>query len=355
MVDGGGKEPEAADLAESALDEEIARQKGDLGLSSIWAWLPGLLLFGLLIVFVARFSEFEQFLKLAADADPRWLLAGIVAQALTYVCAGGVWWLALQRAGRHLPLGEFAPLGLAKLFADQAIPTGGASGTLLVTAGLRNRGIPLRLAFFAMLVEMFSYYAAYFVAAAVGFAVLFAEGRLGVVLAIAFALFTLVTVAVPLGAILMKVGSKRHPPAWVMKFKMARFILVEVAEAPLRELVTFRLLAGTFTFQIAIFLLDTATLWFAFRSVGVTIEPLVVLTGLAAGQVGATIGPVPLGLGTFEGAAIGVFSMLGVSVEPALMAVVLFRGLSFWLPMLPGLWFARRELNRTEKDAAASV
>jgi Mg2+-importing ATPase len=37
--------------------------------------------------------------------------------------------------------------------------------------------------------------------------------------------------------------------------------------------------------------------------------------------------------------------MVGVPVAVALAATLLFRGLSFWLPMLPGLWLAHRELR----------
>jgi hypothetical protein len=34
--------------------------------------------------------------------------------------------------------------------------------------------------------------------------------------------------------------------------------------------------------------------------------------------------------------------MVGVALPVALSATLLFRGLSFWLPMVPGYWFSRR-------------
>lgn len=37
--------------------------------------------------------------------------------------------------------------------------------------------------------------------------------------------------------------------------------------------------------------------------------------------------------------------LVGVPVAVALSATLLFRGLSFWLPMLPGLVLSRRELG----------
>ncbi len=61
-------------------------------------------------------------------------------------------------------------------------------------------------------------------------------------------------------------------------------------------------------------------------------------------NVVATVAFVPMGLGTFEGGCIGMLLFLGVSIEAALAATILLRGFTFWLPMGPGLWFARREL-----------
>ena len=55
-----------------------------------------------------------------------------------------------------------------------------------------------------------------------------------------------------------------------------------------------------------------------------------------------TVGIVPGGLGTFEATSVWTLHMLGVSVPVGLAATLLFRGLSFWLPMLPGWWVSRQ-------------
>jgi Mg2+-importing ATPase len=55
-----------------------------------------------------------------------------------------------------------------------------------------------------------------------------------------------------------------------------------------------------------------------------------------------TMGIVPGGLGTFEVTSVLMLRMVGVDVAAALSATLLFRGLSFWLPMLPGYWSSRR-------------
>lgn len=47
--------------------------------------------------------------------------------------------------------------------------------------------------------------------------------------------------------------------------------------------------------------------------------------------------------------------MVGVEIPVALAATPLFRGLSFWLPMLPGLWFSRRAMVRQKADHQAAA
>ena len=55
-----------------------------------------------------------------------------------------------------------------------------------------------------------------------------------------------------------------------------------------------------------------------------------------------TVGIVPGGLGTFEAASVLTLRVIGVPLATALAATLLFRGLSFWLPMVPGLIFSRQ-------------
>ena len=63
------------------------------------------------------------------------------------------------------------------------------------------------------------------------------------------------------------------------------------------------------------------------------------------GAIVAMIAPTPLGLGTFAAGTTGMLVLLGVPIEAAFSATVLMRGMTFWLPMLPGVLIARRELN----------
>jgi uncharacterized protein (TIRG00374 family) len=56
--------------------------------------------------------------------------------------------------------------------------------------------------------------------------------------------------------------------------------------------------------------------------------------------------PLPGGLGGVEGGMIGVFAAFGVDFNLAVVAVLSYRGISFWLPTLPGA-IAYFQLRRT--------
>jgi uncharacterized membrane protein YbhN (UPF0104 family) len=57
---------------------------------------------------------------------------------------------------------------------------------------------------------------------------------------------------------------------------------------------------------------------------------------MAASMV-ATLGPVPLGLGSFEAGSTASLVLLGVPLEAALAATLLLRGFTLWLPLSIGL------------------
>ena len=95
---------------------------------------------------------------------------------------------------------------------------------------------------------------------------------------------------------------------------------------------------------VLVFALDALTLWLASRGLGDSPALWIAFVSFIMASTAATLGPIPLGLGTFEAACVGMLSLPGVAIETALAATLLLRGFTFWLPILPGLWLARREI-----------
>lgn len=96
--------------------------------------------------------------------------------------------------------------------------------------------------------------------------------------------------------------------------------------------------------QLGVVLLDCLTLWVMLRAVGNSELSWLVFPSFFVASMVAMVSPIPLGLGAFEATCAAMLHLGGVPVVPALTATLLFRGLSMWLPMLPGMWFTHQGL-----------
>jgi len=80
---------------------------------------------------------------------------------------------------------------------------------------------------------------------------------------------------------------------------------------------------------------DIAVLWACFHAFGSPPVFTVIVMSYFLGTVGNLL-PLPGGLGGVEGGMIGSFVAFGVEFNLAVLAVLSYRAISFWLPTLPG-------------------
>jgi uncharacterized membrane protein YbhN (UPF0104 family) len=90
---------------------------------------------------------------------------------------------------------------------------------------------------------------------------------------------------------------------------------------------------------------DICVLWAMFHAFGSAPPFTVILMAYFVGMLGNLL-PLPGGLGGVEGGMIGAFAAFGVDFNLAVLAVLSYRGISFWLPTLPGA-VAYFQLRRT--------
>lgn len=303
--------------------------------------LLGLAALAALVAGVLHFGDAERFLRLAEEARPGWLALAAALQAATYVTEAGAWSGVLARAGTRRPFGELYALSLVALFTNQMVPTAGVAGTLVVVRALRQRGVREAAAVSAVLVDLVGYYVAFGIAIAFALVVLRAHHDLSHVLlamAVAIAAFGIGISA----ATLWLTSPGRTIPGWIRRWGPLRRAVDALLSADPGLLRDRRLLLRASVLRTANFALDGLTLWTCLRAVGAPAAAHTVIAAFVIGSLARTLGIVPGGLGTFEGATVGGLALFGVAVEPGLAATLLFRGLSFWLPMVPGLWLGRR-------------
>jgi putative heme transporter len=90
---------------------------------------------------------------------------------------------------------------------------------------------------------------------------------------------------------------------------------------------------------------DVSVLWAMFHAFGSAPPFTVIVMAYFVGTLGNLL-PLPGGLGGVEGGMIGVFAAFGVDFNLSVLAVLSYRGISFWLPTLPGA-IAYFQLRRT--------
>jgi putative heme transporter len=80
---------------------------------------------------------------------------------------------------------------------------------------------------------------------------------------------------------------------------------------------------------------DICVLWASFHAFGAAPPFTVIWMAYFVGTLGNLL-PLPGGLGGVEGGMIGAFAAFGVNIDLAVLAVLTYRGISFWLPTIPG-------------------
>ena len=309
-------------------------------------WFSGFLILSGLILLVTHFSELEQFAGLLHHAKPTWLILAALLQVTTYISVAGVWYLSLRQLGEQHSLLSLIPLGIAKLFSDQAMPSGGVSGTAFLIAALGRLGVKTPMCMAILLLSLVTYYGAYLLASLATVFLLWFYHQVvnGWIIAL-FTIFWFFAVGVPAGALWIRhFGGKELPPL-LLRIPGLKNLLSAFIDAPIELLKNPVLVIVAVLLHASVFVLDVATLWVALQVVGVHCSLWAITPAFMLASMVATVGPMPLGLGTFEATCVSMLGVLGVPVEAALTATLILRGFTLWLPMVPGMWLMKRALQ----------
>jgi uncharacterized membrane protein YbhN (UPF0104 family) len=91
-----------------------------------------------------------------------------------------------------------------------------------------------------------------------------------------------------------------------------------------------------------------AVLWAAFQAFGHAPPIAVLIQAFFVGMLGNLL-PMPGGVGGVEGGMIGAFAAFDVNSGLAVVAVLVYRAFTFWLPLIPGV-IAYFRLRRTVEE-----
>jgi uncharacterized protein (TIRG00374 family) len=321
------------------------------GFATNWrSWLLALLLIAGVVVAALHWGDVEQFAALVSHSQPLWLLAAAAVQLLTYVALALQWRQVLRAADCRAPFGKLLGLTVSKHFADQMVPTAGMSGNVVVVDRLQAIGASRAVALATLIITIIAYYASYGVVSFIALILLWLHGHTSwVVIGLIGASLGL-SGAVPALALWLQRKGAEAIPGWLRRIRTVRELFEMIKEAPTRLVRSERLIAECALLNGAVFALDGLTMQFCLFALGVQSSFSAAFSAFIMASIVVTLGPIPMGLGSFEAVSIAMLRAMGVPFEAALSATLLFRGYTLWVPLLPGMIAARRQLRRKTKD-----
>ena len=306
--------------------------------------LAGLLVAGVVLA-ALHWGDVKTFAGLLTHSRPLWLGIAALLQLGTYSGLAAQWWLTLRRGRTPKPLGELFRLTLAKYFADQVIPTAGVSGNVVLVDRLVRLGVPRGNAVAALLLQVIAYYGSYAIGGLVVLLVLWLKSRMSLLLGGAVLLFLVVASGSPALILWLHRRGQERLPRWLTHWSKARDFFKLAGEAPNRLILDPQLIACLTLLNGLVFLADAATMQACVLALGLHAPLSAGYVAFMMASIAVILGPVPMGLGSFEAVSIAMLRLFGVPFEAALSATLLFRGFTLWLPLLPGGLLLRTELK----------
>jgi uncharacterized protein (TIRG00374 family) len=309
---------------------------------------------GLVLLFAPGLGEVRDLLT---KARPEWLLLAVAFEAMS--CVSYV--LLFRPIFCHsMPWRTSWEIGLAELGAGSIVPASGAGGLALGAWILSQGGMPAE--------RIASRSVAFFlIKSSVNF---IAVAALGTVMALGLVgpdLSPWLT-AVPAAGALLVIAAVLVVPRLGVGGPVAaeagrtRKAMREVRKALVggtREAVQIvrsrnqLVIAGS----LGYWAWDNAVLWATFHAFGFSPPITVILMGYLIGQLGGLL-PLPGGLGGIDGGLIGTLIVYGIPAAPAAAAVLVYRVILFWLPLLAGavaFISLRRALNSPDRPELCVV
>jgi uncharacterized protein (TIRG00374 family) len=299
------------------------------------------------------------------DADPVWIGIAIVFSIASYATYIALFKAVVGGDALKLSWGETYEINMAGVAATLLFSAGGAGGVALTYWALRKAGMDRRDVARRMIAFVSLHYAFYPFALIV-FGLLLRTGvlhgsnsvELTIIPAAIAGLLLVIGAAVTLipsdvEARLMPHVRGDHMRSfveWASRvpetagegFRFALSLFTHPRKGGLAVLGA----AGYWAFSIGV-------LWASFHSLGIQVPFAVVVQGFFLGMVANLFPLAPAGVGAVDAGMIGAFVLFGLPEETVFPAILIFRLVSFWMPIPPGIvafFQLRKTVSRWEVE-----
>jgi len=315
-------------------------------------------------------------------------LAG-VGKTLDRIEGGDVWWLAL---GVVLELLSFAgyvvlfrsvfvrnahppervgwmesyEITMAGLVATRLFAAAGAGGVALTAWALRRSGMEPRVVacrMVAFMVLLYVIYAGSLLLDGIGLGIGLFPGGGSFAITIVPAIVAAVLFAMAGATALLPGDLERRLDRWASRSGSAAHWVARAVTVPALAASGVRTAIDLVRSRdpgllgaLAWWGFDISVLWAMFHAFGAAPPFTVIWMAYFVGMLGNLL-PLPGGLGGVEGGMIGALAAFGVQLDLAVVSVLSYRAISFWLPTLPGIvaYFQLRRTVARWKDEQPAV
>ena len=282
------------------------------------------------------------------DGSPWWMLLALVFTVGMFAGYVMMFRGIFVKAESRVRIGwrESYEITMAGLAASRIFAAGGAGGLVLMAWALRRSGMRKRLVADKTLSFLILTYFPYVVALIVcglglRFGIFPGEAPFG--LTVVPAILSIIALAIGLSIALVPTDLQRRLGGWAGGPSQIARLAQKAAHAPAAASAGMRdaiehvrsrdpALLGAFLFWA----FQVLVLWAAFKAFGDSPPAAVLIQAFFCGMLGNLL-PMPGGVGGVEGGMIGALVAFGVDGGLAVVAVLVFRGFTFWLPLIPGV------------------
>jgi uncharacterized protein (TIRG00374 family) len=257
--------------------------------------------------------------------------------------------------GERIGWRESYQITMAGLAASRIFAAGGAGGLVLTAWALRRAGMRKRMVAdttLSFLILTYFPYVAALIICGLGLRLGIFPGEAPFGLTVVPAVFAVIALAIGLSIALVPTDLQRRLGGLERRGGRVARLAQKLAHVPASASAGMRdalahvrsrdpALFGAFLFwgfQILV-------LWAAFKAFGDSPPAAVLVQAFFVGMLGNLL-PMPGGVGGVEGGMIASFVAFGVDGGLAVVAVLVYRAFTFWLPMIPGV-IAYLQLRKT--------
>jgi uncharacterized protein (TIRG00374 family) len=292
------------------------------------------------------------------DADPIWIAIAVVLNVAAYATYIALFKAVVGGDALRLSWTETYEINMAGVAATLLFSAGGAGGVALTYWALRKAGM-VRRDVARRMVAFVSLHYLFYPLALIVFGILL---RIGVMNGKGSVELTIVPAAVA-GLLLIFGVLVMLIPADLGQ-RLTRFantdrshqLLEKAARVPATLGEGFRFAFGLFAHPsrgglavlgaAGFWAFSIGVLWACFHAFGVHVPLAVVVQGYFLGMVANLFPLAPAGVGAVDAGLIGAFVLFGIPEETVFPAILIFRLVSFWMPIPPGI-FAFFQLRHT--------